>query len=128
MSATKCGCVNLQYFAEVSTMDVYSRKHLFTQQLNPQPKSLHRFHPRFLGNSVTDVLSDLQTKYDEWIEPNGAGGNLADRIPHKFSTAEHLLYDDYPVICKVVSDIQETMGHIFDNYKNFVPDPYTLFL
>ena len=105
MSPTKCGFVHLQYFSVVRTMDVYSRKHLFTQQLSPQQKSLHRFHPRFLGNSVTDIFSDLQTKYDEWIEPNGAGGNLADRIPDKFSTAEHLLYDDYPIIGKLVTDI-----------------------
>ena len=107
-------------------MDVYSRKHLFTQQLNPQQKSLHRFHPRFLGNSVTDIFSDLQTKYDEWIEPNGAGGNLADRIPDKFSTAEHLLYDDYPVIGKICDWYIRNYEFLSLSEQTF-PDPYILF-
>ena len=56
------------------------------------------FRPRFLGNALTDWGSDLQTKYNEWISSQGAAGNLAQRIPEKFSTAEHLIYDDYQII------------------------------
>ena len=56
------------------------------------------FRPRFLGNSLTDFGSELQQAYNEWISTRGAAGSLAQKIPEKFSTAEHLIYDDYQII------------------------------
>ena len=62
--------------------------------------SVRNDHPRAFGSTITDLLGDVQDKYNDWIKASGGGGNLANRIPQKFSTAEHLLYDDYPVIGK----------------------------
>ena len=62
--------------------------------------SIPNDHPRAFGSTITDLLGDVQDKYNDWIKASGGGGNLANRIPQKFSTAEHLLYDDYPVIGK----------------------------
>lgn len=61
-------------------------------------KSKIEIQSRALGNSVTDIFSDLQGAYDHWITTSGAGGNLAQKVPDRFSTAEHLLYDDYQIV------------------------------
>ena len=63
--------------------------------------SNERVTSRALGGTLTDWFGDLQEFYNHWITPSGGGGNLANRIPHRFSTAEHLLYDDYQVIGEV---------------------------
>ena len=71
---------------------------LIKRETDVQVASSVGSQPRFLGNSVTDVLSDLQEAYNHWITTSGGGGNIAQGVPDRFSTAEHLLYDDYQII------------------------------
>ena len=63
-----------------------------------QQESGHTLKRRALGGAVTDVFATLQVFYDHWISSSGGAGNLVDRLPAKFSTAEHLIYDDYQII------------------------------
>ena len=65
-----------------------------------QQESGHSLKRRAFGNALTDVFGTLQVFYDHWISSSGGAGNLADRLPAKFSTAEHLIYDDYQIIGK----------------------------
>ena len=58
----------------------------------------HNINKRAFGDAITDILGGLQNKYDNWISNSGGAGDLVQRIPAKFSSAEHLIYDDYQII------------------------------
>ena len=73
---------------------------LIDGKISIQQESGHVLKRRAFGNALTDVFGTLQVFYDHWISPAGGAGNLVDRLPAKFSTAEHLIYDDYQIVGK----------------------------
>jgi len=82
----------------------------------------HKLNKKAFGNAVTDILGGVQHVYDHWISNSGGAGNLVQRIPAKFTTAEHLIYDDYQIIgphfrCPPTKPAWMCIFYLIDAYK-----------
>jgi len=82
----------------------------------------HNINKRAFGDAITDIFGGLQNQYDNWISNSGGAGNLVQRIPAKFSSAEHLIYDDYQIIgphfrCPPTKPAWMCFFYLIDAYK-----------